>query len=237
MTSFRRARSEEQREARRDAILETTADMLAEMPVAEVSLNEISRRVGLAKSNVLRYVESREAALLALLDARTREWLAHLAARPAATGTSRERIDHIAEVLATSLADRPVLCDLLGAAGAVLERNVSTQVAGRHKRRSLDAMGTLGEELARHVPELAEQDRFTAAGATLLCAGTLWVNTCPTPAMLAAYEADPALAAVRLDFAAVLRTLLAVLLSGLLTRAAEDAAHTPESARGAPSDA
>jgi AcrR family transcriptional regulator len=31
-------------------ILETEAAMLAEMPVAEVSLNELGRRVGLAKS-------------------------------------------------------------------------------------------------------------------------------------------------------------------------------------------
>ena len=42
--------------------------MLAEMPVAEVTLNELSRRAGLAKSNVLRYFESREAVLLELLD-------------------------------------------------------------------------------------------------------------------------------------------------------------------------
>ena len=70
MTSFQRARSEEQRDPRRRAILDTAAAMLAEMPVAEVSLNELSRRVGLAKSNVLRYFESREAVLLELLDDR-----------------------------------------------------------------------------------------------------------------------------------------------------------------------
>jgi len=69
MTSFKRARSEEQRTQRRRMILDTTAAMLAEMPVAHVSLNELSRRVGLAKSNVLRYFESREAVLLELLDA------------------------------------------------------------------------------------------------------------------------------------------------------------------------
>ena len=33
--------------------------MLAEMPVSELTLNELSRRAGLAKSNVLRYFESR----------------------------------------------------------------------------------------------------------------------------------------------------------------------------------
>src|SRR2546428_13885140 len=72
---FQRARSEEQREARRQAILGAAAAMLAEMPVAEVTLNELSRRAGLAKSNVLRYFESREAVLLELLDSAWQGWL------------------------------------------------------------------------------------------------------------------------------------------------------------------
>jgi AcrR family transcriptional regulator len=55
VTTFQRARSDEQREQRRRAILCAAAAMLAEMPVADLSLNELSRRVGLAKSNVLRY--------------------------------------------------------------------------------------------------------------------------------------------------------------------------------------
>src|SRR5256884_6007587 len=71
---FQRARSDEQREIRRQAILRVAADMVAEMPVAELSLNELSRRVGLAKSNVLRYFESREAVLLELLDSAWRDW-------------------------------------------------------------------------------------------------------------------------------------------------------------------
>src|SRR2546429_10012855 len=74
--AFRRARSDEQREIRRQAILRVAAGMVAEMPVAELSLNELSRRVGLAKSNVLRYFESREAVLLELLDNAWRDWLA-----------------------------------------------------------------------------------------------------------------------------------------------------------------
>jgi AcrR family transcriptional regulator len=49
-------------------MLGTAAAMLTEMPVAQITLNELSRRVGLAKSNVLRYFESREAVLLELLD-------------------------------------------------------------------------------------------------------------------------------------------------------------------------
>src|SRR6202034_4430038 len=77
-TTFQRARSEEQREVRRRGILDAAAAMLAVMPVAQVSLNELSRRAGLAKSNVLRYFESREAVLLELLDSACQEWLMQL---------------------------------------------------------------------------------------------------------------------------------------------------------------
>src|SRR5437899_12225588 len=76
--TFKRARSEEQRAQRRRAILDTAAAMLDEQPVAQISLNELSRRACLAKSNVLRYFESREAVLLELLDEKTCEWLDQL---------------------------------------------------------------------------------------------------------------------------------------------------------------
>src|SRR5215831_11532638 len=102
--------------------------MLAQMPVAELSLNELSRRVGLAKSNVLRYFDSREAVLLELLDSLTNEWLEHLSDELPSAVTARARFERRAEqlagTLARSLADRPVLCDLLSTQAAVLEHNV-----------------------------------------------------------------------------------------------------------------
>ena len=143
MTSqtFQRARNEEQREIRRRAILETAAAMLDEMPVADVSLNELSRRVGLAKSNVLRYFESREAVLLELLDRALREWLAEVTGEVAAgvdpDRPAPERTEAFAAVVARSLARRTVLCDLIGAQAGVLEHNVSTDVVVRFKRSAL----------------------------------------------------------------------------------------------------
>jgi AcrR family transcriptional regulator len=216
--TFRRARSTEQREERRRAILETTAAMLLEMPVAEVSLNEISRRVGLAKSNVLRYVESREAALLDLLHARIQEWQSALDEAPAGSGSAQERADGLAGLVATTLAARPVLCDLLGAQAAVLERNVSTALAVRHKRASMAGARTFAATVHRHVPEIDADAAMHAAGATLLCAGAVWTATQPSAAMLAAYEQDPGLAAMRLDFTTALGELVALLLAGLLAR-------------------
>src|SRR3954453_16417254 len=128
-TTFQRARSDEQRAARTQAILETAAAMLEEMSVADVSLNELSRRVGLAKSNVLRYFESREAVLLELLAKSLHEWLDQLAADlPSAVrrrSAFKRRAEQLAGALVDSLVARPVLCDLISAQAGVLERNVS----------------------------------------------------------------------------------------------------------------
>ena len=222
MTVFQRARSQEQREVRRRAILDTAAAMLAEMPAAQLTLNELSRRVGLAKSNVLRYFESREAVLLELLDTLSRDWLAQLAADVAATAAARAaaaaRGDRLAAAIATSIAARPVLCDLISAQAAVLEHNVSPQVAAQYKRASIANIGTLGELARGCVPELGEYDAVRFAAGVFMVAGALWPHSHPSAAMLAAYEADPALAAMRPDFAATVREVLEVLLSGLLAR-------------------
>ncbi len=219
---FQRARSEEQREARRQAILGAAAVMLAEMPVAEVTLNELSRRAGLAKSNVLRYFESREAVLLELLDSAWQDWLAQLDSELADAVVAGDpvpsRADQLAAAVADSLAARPMLCDLISAQAAVLERNVSPQVAAQYKRASIAGISALGALLLRSVPELGEPDAFRLAGAAVMTTAALWPHTQPSAAMLAAYAADPALAAMRLDITATLREVLEVLTAGLLAR-------------------
>jgi AcrR family transcriptional regulator len=219
---FQRARSEEQREARRRAILDAAAAMLTEMPLAQVTLNELSRRAGLAKSNVLRYFESREAVLLELLDSAWQDWLVQLekdladAVDIAAPLT--ERADQLAAAVAASLASRPMLCDLISAQAAVLERNVSPEVAAQYKRASIADITAFGGLMLRCVTELGEPDAVRLAGAVIMMTGALWPHTQPSAAMLAAYAADPALAALRLDFTATVRELVAVMIAGLLAR-------------------
>ena len=222
MAVFQRARSEEQREARRRAILGAATAMLAEMPVAEVTLNELSRRAGLAKSNVLRYFESREAVLLELLDSAWQDWLVQLdrdlagALDPAAPVTTRS--GQVAGAVAASLAARPMLCDLISAQAAVLEHNVSPQVAADYKRAAIANVTSLAQLVVEHLPELGEHDAFRFAAATVMVTGAVWTHAKPSAAMLAAYEADPDLAALRLDFLPTLTEVLEVLLAGLMAR-------------------
>ncbi|MEU8728673.1 MULTISPECIES: TetR/AcrR family transcriptional regulator [Streptomyces] len=221
MTDFQRARSEEQREIRRQAILDTTAAMLENMPIAEISLNELSRRVGLAKSNVLRYFESREAILLELLDRAWQQWVADLPAL-AHAGIDQDapvsrRTEQFAAVIAGSLAQRRVLCDLLSAQAGVLEHNVSPQVAARHKRAAVANVADIAASAREYLPELGDNAPQLTAG-MIMAIGAVWTHARPSPAMLAAYEADPSLTAFKLDFVTALKEMLATLTAGTIAR-------------------
>lgn len=219
--TFQRARSEEQRAARRQAILVAAAGMLDEMPVADVSLNELSRRVGLAKSNVLRYFDSREAVLLELMDTMLQAWIAQLT-HDLKAGVENglplaSRAEQVATLLARSLADHPVLCDLVGAQGSVLERNVSAEVVRRHKRAALSRLAATADLFRRYLPELgatAETFCFQA----MVLAGALAPYSSPTPGVRAAYEAEPDLAVLHLEVQDSLQLAIRTMLLGALPR-------------------
>ncbi|MFF6878125.1 TetR/AcrR family transcriptional regulator [Streptomyces sp. NPDC012474] len=220
--TFQRARSKEQREIRRQAILDTAAAMLDEMPVAELSLNELSRRVGLAKSNVLRYFESREAVLFELLVRAMERWLAQvpdeLAKGVDPHLSARERGDQVAAVLSASLARRTVLLDLVNAQANVLEHNVSVDVVVRHKRSAIAGIRTTADLIRQYVPEVGDGAR-TVAMMTVILAGTLSTYCRPSASVRAAYEADPTVTELRLDLRATLENAVATLIAGTVARA------------------
>jgi AcrR family transcriptional regulator len=218
--TFQRARSLEQREERRKAILATAAGMLEQMPAAALSLNELSRRVGLAKSNVLRYFESREAVLLTLLGDLASGWLQEavrrLPPRVDADAGPGARVEVIAADLADSFAAHPVMCDLISAQAGVLEHNVSTEIAAQYKRAALTNLDGFAALLRSVLPELGQDGAARAASLIIVLVGALWTHTHPAPAMLAAIQADPTLAAFHSDFAGELTAAIRVTLCGLL---------------------
>lgn len=219
--TFQRARSEEQREVRRQTILDAAAAMLDEMPVADLTLNELSRRVNLAKSNVLRYFESREAVLLELLDAFMGRWLDALASELTteidASSGPEVRARQLAEIVSRSLAKRMVLCGLLAAQGAVLERNVSVEVAKQHKRSSFAKLAIMADLVGSHLPELGDETQWFCL-MCLLTAGALSTYVPPPPSLVAAYADEPALGVLNFELGDALRMALSSTLFGVLPR-------------------
>lgn len=222
-TGFQRARSDEQRAARSQAILDAAAEMLEEMTVAELSLNALSRRVGLAKSNVLRYFDSREAVLLELLHGLLRDWVAHLAEELPTAVRRRaafpRRAEQLAQAIAASLDARPVLCDLMSAQAGVLEHNVSVEAVTTHKLRGLEQAQIICELIRDALPELSDEDAWKYLLGVWTMASAFWPFACAPDALVQAYAADERLARTNVEFADALADYLTTIAVGLHARA------------------
>ncbi|GAB2983052.1 TetR family transcriptional regulator [Saccharothrix stipae] len=176
---FQRARRPEQVEQRRRTILDTACAMLRERPVADISLRELSHRVGLAKSNVLRYFDSREAIFLEVLDEEWGAWLDEVQERLAALSDPVE----VATAVATSLLRRRLLCELVSGMAGVLERNIRVDFARVFKRRASARTARLADLVRARVPVLDEAAARHFAGAVLVMTAGLWPHANPTDAV------------------------------------------------------
>src|SRR5579862_8694496 len=78
VTEFQRARSAEAKQLREEAILEAAARLGARSGIREVTLTDIADEVGMHKSAMLRYFETREQIFLRLTAAGWRDWSAAL---------------------------------------------------------------------------------------------------------------------------------------------------------------
>jgi AcrR family transcriptional regulator len=216
-TGFRRARRPEQKRQRQEAILDAAQELAIRDGVRGVTLTDIAAAVGIHKSALLRYFETREQIFLEVAAQAWREW----------TGALHDELDGtpagapgsaalVADVVARSFADRPLLCDLIPHTALNLERHVSPDVVRRYKLTSLGAVGDAARLVRRVLPDLTEGEclEFIAAVASL--AGATWQIANPPPALAQLYAADPELARACVDLLPRLRRTAQVLLAGLI---------------------
>ncbi|MGW7545517.1 TetR family transcriptional regulator [Streptomyces sp. NPDC054770] len=186
--AFKRARTPEQVQERRDAILAVARELLARRRAADVSLRELSDEVGLSMSNVLRYFDSREAIFAQILHAEWQDWLSELeTALPAATrgllrsGPARPR--RVAAVLAGTLLARPLLCELMSGIATILERNIPVEFAREFKRQTYANRRRLADLVRAEFPAFSEGDSWDFSVTVQFTLTGLWPFTRPTDAI------------------------------------------------------
>ena len=211
--TFQRARRPEQKLQRQDAILDAARDLALRDGVRNVSLADIAARVGIHKSALLRYFETREQIFLELAADAWRDWARELHARLDTAEPGSASL--VAELFARSFSDRPVLCDLIAHTPLNLERNVSPEAVRHYKQTSLGVVSEGAAIVHSVLPDLtlAESREFVASMASL--AGSLWQIANPVPALAALYASDPELAQACVDLAPRLRRTAEILLAGL----------------------
>lgn len=210
--AFQRARSAQAKQAREEAILDAARALARERGVRDVTLTDIAGAVGMHKSALLRYFETREQIFLRLTAEGWRQWSAEL--RGDLERRTHTTAPEVAEVVAATLAARPIFCDLLAQAPMNLERNVSIDSVRDFKLVTLEEIELIGDELRRLLGLTELQTVDLVATATSL-AGALWQMATPGPRLRELYETDPRLGHAIVEVEPRLRRVLTAFLTGL----------------------
>lgn len=215
-TDFQRARSPHAKQRREAAILDAARALGAEHGIRQVTLTGIAAAVGMHKSALLRYFETREEIFLRLTAADWQEWAPALCAEieRVADGDAAG----VAAAFARTLAARGMFCDLLAQAPMNLERNVSVEAVRAFKLVTLTAVDTIVASVRARLPRLTEADGVDLMAAATSMAGSFWNIATPGPEIAALYRSDPRLAHAIVDVEPRLARILTSLLEGTTAR-------------------
>jgi AcrR family transcriptional regulator len=208
-----RARSAAAKQQRQQAILDAARSLALERSVREVTLTDIADAVGMHKSAMLRYFETREQIFLTLTAEGWQEWSAAIGAQlrdlPADAGP-----ESVAAAVAESLVARPCFCDLLAQAPLNLERNVSLDTAYAFKKAVLGEVHTVTVVLRQRLGITERQATDVISTATGM-AGALWQMAAPGTPLRTLYQTHPELAHALVDVGPQLTRILTALLQGM----------------------
>jgi AcrR family transcriptional regulator len=212
-TGFQRARSAQAKQERESAILAAAQELGALRGIRVVTLTDIAEAVGMHKSAMLRYFETREQIFLRLTAIGWHEWSADLRSRLGELSTPAPAAT-VAQALADSLVARPMFCDLLAQAPLNLERNVSLESVRAFKLATLEEVHAISAELTR-LRDLTEQQAVDVIATATSMAGALWQMATPGPEVQQLYRSDPRLAHATVEVGPRLTRVLTALLTGL----------------------
>ena len=208
-TQFVRARRPEHKQQRREAILEAARDLALQRGVRAITLGDLASAVGLAKSNVVRYFGTREEIFVELCSEeglRLRDALL-------------PRLSEVTEatlprVLASTLTDHELFCELLSQLTTHLEHNVSYPAAERLKVSSTVVVDELARAVAGRPVGLDVDQATLLLTATSLIGAGLWSASRPSDVVLEVYAAHPEIVPTG-SVQATLERLVAALVAGL----------------------
>jgi AcrR family transcriptional regulator len=216
-STFQRARRPEQKQARREAILAAARLRADRDGVRTVSLGDIAADVGIHKSALLRYFETREEIFLELTAAAWGEWEAWVAVTLAAVRPADAAA--VAAVLARSFADRPLFCDLLDHTPLTFERHVSVEAVRRYKRVSLAAVRRGGAAVAAALPALSDEQGREVISILARLAGQTWQIANPPAELATLYRSSSEFALACVELAPALERAAGLVLAGLAAEA------------------
>ncbi|MDX1803026.1 MAG: TetR family transcriptional regulator [Alcanivorax sp.] len=200
---FQRARSPEQKAARRAQILDAAAAFFASQRFEAISLADIARQAGVTKAALYRYFPSKEALFLAL----------YLSALEQVSAAELTADVGLADSLTELLVSQPLFCRLTAIVHTVLEQNLDSEQAKAFKTALLERFSRLAERLQAQFGLTQPQSvryLFQVQQSLIGC----WAMSHPSRAVADVIDVPP-LSIFRLDFRNALQLQLQALAAAL----------------------
>lgn len=213
--SFQRARSDEKKRQRAEALMEAARAVASETGVASVTLTAVAARAGVHHSAVRRYFSSHKEVLLRLATEGWQRWAQSVCTslgRPGPMTPVR-----VVEALVDGLAADPLFCDMLANLHLHLEHEVDIDRVVEVRRDSTAAGLAIVAAIQRALPGLGQEGSLDLLLASYSLAAPLWQIAHPPAGLADAYAMEPeVLPDWNLDFRTALIRLLTATCVGLL---------------------
>jgi AcrR family transcriptional regulator len=208
-----RATKADQKQERRQAILDMAWEMFKASSYAEVTMADVAERLTLAKGTVFLYFSTKEELFLAVQAQQLELWFDAIDAKLGKLPQSQS-VEPLVQMMAQSLKRNPHFVGLLAILGTVLEQNIALESALRFKRMLLRRLGETGALIETHLPWLqAGEGALVLMRMQALVVG-LW-HQADTSAVVTEALREKDLRKLAVDFQREFQISLAALLRGM----------------------
>jgi AcrR family transcriptional regulator len=207
---FQRARQPDQIEQRREAILHAALVLFQNNGLENVSLNDIAKKVGIAKSNIYRYFDCREHIYLRVVQRLASEWEARLYPRLEKL-KGKGTVQKVAAILADVYMESEEYGELVSVVNSVLEKRLTSALVVEFRSAFLERRKRLARVLASAIPDMKFERIFPLTLHLFVHVPGLWPFCHPTLASRKMLE-QPQFAHLNLDFRVEMQNFIQMLL-------------------------
>ncbi len=212
----KRAISEEQKQARRSAVIIAASELFLEAGFFDVSMSMIAKRAGVAKGTVYIYFETKEEIFLTLLLEELGDWLEQLK-EVLCQHTNPLSNEQFVALFKRDFEHRMKMVRLISLMHMVLEKNVSYEQALAFKLKLIALMQGVSPMIEKALPYLppGAGNQILVEFHSLLIG---WSNITETSPILEKVHEHPDIQGLRFDLQDALFNSFSLLLDGLKMR-------------------
>ncbi len=217
--NWQRARTNEMKSERKDAICSAAFNLFKQNGYENVSFNGIAAEAGFTKSNMYRYFSSREEIFLNIFSSQFEVWSDDYCNQLKKLNQD-VAVERFAKVWVNSFKSRPQFLDLIPILFISLERNSSFEQLVKFKRLAKDRLYLIAIEISRIYPEFDIENSFRLLNLGYAATSNFWAASTENDILKKVYRSKE-FKPLKTDFKNDLTAAVEVAVYGLKARLKE----------------